>query len=97
MNRLCSFVSQQDDTMRLCRLCYVEEKDRVDKLTAAQIDTSKANLERVSGVRMSTTEGKMIFEQDFFDIIEIFENKRKEQLEKEIEAMMEERNTMKLD
>ena len=46
---------------------------------------------------MSTTEGKMIFEQDFFDIIEIFENKRKEQLEKEIEAMMEERNTMRLD
>ena len=46
---------------------------------------------------MSTTEGKMIFEQDFFDIIEIFENKRKEQLEREIEAMMEERNTMRLD
>ena len=83
--------------MRLCRLCYVEEKDRLNALTAAQIDTSKANLERVSGVRMSTTEGKMIFEQDFFDIIEIFENKRKEQLEREIEAMMAERNTMRLD
>ena len=84
--------------MLLCRLCYIEECDRIKSSRyREEIDHgSKADLERVSGVRLSVKDGKLVFDQDFFDIIEIFEQKRQEQLEKEIEAMCVQRASVDL-
>ena len=60
-------------------MCYIEEMNRLREaatagLAASEEEMKVPDLKKVSGVKFDPENCKFIFDNDFFDIIKIFED-----------------------